>query len=435
MKHNSKRKTQSTNIINSHTLDIHHSKYIEKNKDVQKQINYYEKELKETLFEIKKLEIEILNNNYNLINNDDLISVINNENTINNDNLISVINNDNYNNTKLIMFIDKKIDYEIKLNELKRDYDDTSYYTETSDILFKYYDIFERGDTTNTPSSFNNNNSIPVNSILTYFKAQCIPEKKKEDVYTCVKNKTELESNKSELLTKYISLTDKNFVPVCQNHKDKCEYCESTDMVVMNIEGYMYCLNCNNMEFIIIDNEKPYYKDPPKEVTYFSYKRINHFNEWLSKIQAKETTNIPDDVYDKILLEIKKQRITNMADIHCNQIKSILKSLKKNKYYEHIAHIIYRLNGVPTPSLSPDLEEKLRSMFKQIQIPFWTHSPPKRKNFLSYSYVLHKMIQLLEKDEYLPCFQLLRSREKLAAQDAIWKLICKDLGWQFYPSL
>jgi hypothetical protein len=404
MKHNSKRKTQSSNIINSHTLDIHHSKYIEKNKDVQKQILYYETELKETLYEIKNIEIEILNNDNCIINN------------------------------KLIKFIDKKIDCEMKLNDLKRDYDETSYYTETSDILFKYYDIFERGESLNTSSSFNSN-QIPVNSILSYFKSQCIPEKQKEDVYTCAKNKTELEGNKSELLTKYISLTDKNFVPVCQDNKDKCEYCESTDMVVMNIEGYMYCLNCNNMEFIIIDNEKPYYKDPPKEVTYFSYKRINHFNEWLSKIQAKETTNIPDDVYDKILIEIKKQRITNMADIHCSQIKSILKSLEKNKYYEHIAHIIYRLNGVPTPSLSPDLEEKLRSMFKQIQIPFWTHSPPKRKNFLSYSYVLHKMIQLLEKDEYLPCFQLLRSREKLAAQDAVWKLICKDLGWQFYPSL
>lgn len=415
MKHNSKRKTQSNNIINSHTLDIHHSKYIEKNKDVQKQINYYEKELKVTIFEIENAEIKILNNDF-----------INVNNTINDETIFSK-------NSKLIKLLDKKIDCEIKLNELKRDYDDASYYTETSDILFKYYDIFERGDTTSTASF--NNNTLPVNSILTYFKSQCIPEKKEEDVYTFVKNKSEIESNKSELLTKYISLTDKNFVPACQNHKDKCEYCESTDMVVMNIEGYMYCLNCNNMEFIIIDNEKPYYKDPPKEVTYFSYKRINHFNEWLSKIQAKETTNIPDDVYDKILLEIKKQRITNMADIRCNQIKSILKSLKKNKYYEHIAHIIYRLNGVPTPSLSPDLEEKLRSMFKQIQIPFWTHSPPKRKNFLSYSYVLHKMIQLLEKDEYLPCFQLLRSREKLAAQDDIWKLICKDLGWQFYPSL
>lgn len=391
MKHNSKRKTQRTNLINSHTLDIHHSKYIERNKDVQKQIDYYNTEL----------------------------CIIEN----------AIANNDGINKFNLVTFIDKKIDYELKLIDLKRDYDNSTYYTETSDILFRYYDTFENGEASNTFSK----KQIPSNSILTYFK--CPDESAIVNNDSDDSNKTDSESNKSELLTKFISLTDKNFIPACNDNEEKCEHCGSNEMVVMNIEGYMYCLSCNNMEFIIIDNEKPYYKDPPKEVTYFSYKRINHFNEWLSKIQAKETTNIPDDVYDKILIEIKKQRITNMADIRCNQIKFILKSLKKNKYYEHIAHIIYRLNGVPTPSLSPELEEKLRSMFKQIQIPFWTHSPPKRKNFLSYSYVLHKMIQLLEKDEYLSCFQLLRSREKLAAQDSIWKLICKDLEWQFYPSL
>ena len=158
-------------------------------------------------------------------------------------------------------------------------------------------------------------------------------------------------------------------------------------------------------------------------------------NEWLSQIQGKETTDIPEEVYDKILVEIRKQRITNMAELNFNKVKNILKTLKKNKYYEHIAHIINRLNGLPMPNLSTELEEKLRSMFRQIQTPFLKHSPPKRKNFLSYSYVLHKMIQLLEKDEYLSSFQLLRSREKLAAQDAIWKKICEELGWQFYPSL
>ena len=48
-----------------------------------------------------------------------------------------------------------------------------------------------------------------------------------------------------------------------------------------------------------------------------------------------------------------------------------------------------------------ELEEKLRNMFKEIQVPFLKHSPLIRKNFLSYSYVIHKFIQLLEKDEYL----------------------------------
>ena len=61
--------------------------------------------------------------------------------------------------------------------------------------------------------------------------------------------------------------------------------------------------------------------------------------------------------------------------------------------------------------------------------------PNNRKNFLSYSYVLHKFCELLEYDNLLPHFPLLKSREKLQQQDNIWKLICKDLNWEFIPSI
>ncbi|NQY31278.1 MAG: hypothetical protein HRT69_17650 [Flavobacteriaceae bacterium] len=37
----------------------------------------------------------------------------------------------------------------------------------------------------------------------------------------------------------------------------------------------------------------------------FAYKIINHFNEWLAQFQAKESTEIPKEVFDKIILEIK----------------------------------------------------------------------------------------------------------------------------------
>lgn len=155
----------------------------------------------------------------------------------------------------------------------------------------------------------------------------------------------------------------------------------------------------------------------------------------ISQIQGKETTDIPEEVYDKILLEIKKQKITNMADLNCNKIKEILKRLRINKYYEHSAHIINKLNGLPTPHFDPELEEKLRSMFKQIQPLFLKYAPGHRKNFLSYSYVLHKFVQLLGKDEYLPYFSLLKSREKLHQQDMIWKKICEELNWEYLPSI
>ena len=184
-----------------------------------------------------------------------------------------------------------------------------------------------------------------------------------------------------------------------------------------------------------MDSEKPSYKEPPREVSYFAYKRINHFNEWLAQFQAKESTDIPKDVYNMILEELKKERITNIKNLSPNKIREILKKLKKNKYYEHVPHIINRLNGIPPPIMSREIEEELRRMFKEIQVPFHKYCPPNRKNFLSYSYVLHKFVQLKELDNFLPCFVLLKSREKLHQQDLIWKKICEHLKWEFIPSV
>ena len=197
----------------------------------------------------------------------------------------------------------------------------------------------------------------------------------------------------------------------------------------------LICHQCGETETVLLDSEKPSYKDPPREISYFAYKRINHFNEWLAQFQAKESTDIPDLVYNQILMELKKERIDNMASLQPLKLREILKRLKLNKYYEHVPHIINRLNGVPAPIMTRNMEEKLRTMFKEIQTPFMKHCPKDRKNFLSYSYVLHKFVELLGLDDFLPCFPLLKSREKLLQQDKIWKKICEDLRWEFIKSI
>ena len=193
-------------------------------------------------------------------------------------------------------------------------------------------------------------------------------------------------------------------------------------------------MNCSLSQKLFIDSDKPIiYKDIPKELTYFAYKRINHFNEWLAQFQAKETTVISKEIYISILSEIDKRRL-DKNKLTPLIMRDILKKLSYNKYYEHIYHIINNINGLKPPRIDKDTEHKLRCMFKQIQSPFYKYCPNDRKNFLSYSYVFHKFLELLEIDEYLKCFPLLKSRDKLNQQDQIWKLICKDLKWQFIQS-
>jgi hypothetical protein len=42
---------------------------------------------------------------------------------------------------------------------------------------------------------------------------------------------------------------------------------------------------------------------------------------------------------------------------------------------------------------------------------------------------------LLGEDQYLPCFPLLKSKEKLYIQDQIWFKICDELQWEKIKTL
>ncbi len=152
-------------------------------------------------------------------------------------------------------------------------------------------------------------------------------------------------------------------------------------------------------------------------------------------MQAKESTDIPTDVYDQILNEIKKNRIKNFKELTIQKMKQILKKLRLQHYYEHIPFILSKITGNPPPTISRDTEEKIKNMFKEMQKPFTVHCPKNRTNFLSYSYVLRKLFQLLELDDLAEYCSLLKNRNKLREQDKLWEKICFDLKWQFHPSI
>ena len=329
----------------------------------------------------------------------------------------------------------KNLKKEIK--KLKNNTEMNDYFFNTGHILYKYYD--------NAEGSEHQEIDLKKNSVLNYFnsvsqekKEEKKKEEKKEKKIIRLSDYTDdnILFKKATLMKSYMSIVDKNYISNSKKNikYDKCLKCNK-DKLIVRSEGYMVCQQCGEMTKIILDSDKPSFKDPPPEISYFAYKRINHFNEILAQFQGKESTEIPQIVFDKIIIEIKKERITNMALLTNKKVKGYLKRLRLNKYYEHVPHIINRLSGLPPPILSPIIEEKLRIMFKEIQTPFRKVCPPDRKNFLSYYYVLHKFIELLGLDEFKSCFPLLKSREKLHEQDKIWRDICHILKWEFIRSV
>ena len=317
------------------------------------------------------------------------------------------------------------------------------YYLRSGDILYNYYDIqdhIQQGTV-----NYQTNKAKP-GSILAILGGVAASEENHSAGELTLSGSTAVMNVPSEkkglqrnqLLNEYLQLEDPSMARNTADDYDDpwtiCDMCGNEMNMCLN-EANLTCSKCGHQEFILVDSDKPSYKDPPREVCYYAYKKINHFNEWLAQFQAKESTEIPADIYDSIMVQLKKERITNMSTLKPTKLREILRTMKCSKYYEHIPHIINRLNGQNAPFMSREDEEKLRHMFREIQPSFKKHCPKGRRNFLSYGYVLYKFCELLEMDEYLSCFPLLKNRDKLYLQDKTWQKICLDQGWQYISTV
>lgn len=140
-------------------------------------------------------------------------------------------------------------------------------------------------------------------------------------------------------------------------------------------EGLLTCPNCLDSESIVVHTDKPNYNDSPCDNIYFAYQRINHFREKLAKTQQKDGFKIPRPI-----------------------------------------------------------EDKLCEMFNKIQDPFFKHCPPDKPNFTSYNYVINKCLHIIKHPEYAKYFPLLKSKDNVYKADVIWKKICQELKYPFYPS-
>lgn len=213
---------------------------------------------------------------------------------------------------------------------------------------------------------------------------------------------------------------------------DICQSCNKGEMIAVEHEGIMVCNVCAKQVTYLIENEKPSYKEPPKEACFYAYKRINHFKEILAQFQAKETTQIPEEVLENIKQQLHKERIP-LSKFTNSKAKEVLKKLGYNKYYEHIPFIKDKL-GIKPPIMTPELEETLCNLFMEIQGPYAKFCPDDRVNFLNYYYTVYKLCELLEKTEFLSYFPMLKDKEKRIEQDDIWKKICEELNWVFIPT-
>ena len=299
------------------------------------------------------------------------------------------------------------------------------YLLENSKYIFDY---FEQKKQISTGSNAPNQN---VNVLNSFFK---IKSKTAESADVCSEKYTQ--SKKAyQNYWRNVNNEISNIQDFIVN-TDVCEICRKGELIPQDEEGILICNNQNCGKFFtyIVDSSKPTNKEPPNEVSYTAYIRLNHFKEILSQFQAKETTQIPEEVIDAIRARIKKERIKDMALINYDKMRDILRKLGLNKYFEHIQYI-NSIFGIKPPIMNEELHETLCVLFIEIQKPWAVHCPANRTNFFNYTYTLYQLCVLLDQTQYLPYIPMMKDREKQLEQDMIWKKVCNDLDWEFFASV
>lgn len=340
--------------------------------------------------------------------------------------------------------------YRKEIDSIENCTESLNYIVNTLPILVNYYDNENLIDDGIEEEFVNDVNVSGKKNILSYFiqennriNEQDIINKPKvtnkkrssNNEKQFVGSKVNNDLSRAKLYDSYLDITD-------INHRKKSNTCSNIcpipecggEKILSQNDCFMVCKKCGLSETILLSTDKPNYKEPAHDSGTYAYKRINHLTEILSQLQAKESTDIAPRVFQSILRELKRRKIDKF-ELDIFRLRRILKKLNYRKYYEHVPHILQIINGKEPPNFSRTDEARIKKMFRDIQKPFAIYCPKNRKNFLNYSYVLHKFCELLDLDEYINYFPLLKNNAKLLQHDRLWKNICKYMRWEYIKSL
>lgn len=386
------------------------------------------------------------------------------------------------NDEELLEKIKKKINqYENEIKYLETSFDELEYFEKTKDILIQYFENKSQDNSSELPqeiivknkeiesdeeivsdnnetddilerfNKLNNMNNAKLKKKQPVKKRHQKPQIQKKSILqflsqdnsgnTVAEPIKKIIHEKGTLRDQYLTLTDSSYA--CNKVKlSPIKFCKdcNEELTLIQSEGRLLCQKCGDTTYIIIESEIPSHKDTINEKRKYPYNPINHLIEKLNQYQAKQTTKIPQDIYDIIKKELKKKMIEN-EDVTPKIIQDILKKYKLEAFYEHHYLIFSHITNTPPPSLTREEEDDVKKMFKMTEKPFKLFKPDMRDNYLSYSYVLNKIFLIKAKRDNNPkmainalYFKLLKSRDKLKKQDKIWKLICKYNNWIFQSS-
>lgn len=178
----------------------------------------------------------------------------------------------------------KQLDQQIA--RLESCQDEIDYYESTANILFQYYDLLEHQNTKNAPTS--TISIVPTRATKGKKKLLPVSSRSILDALSGPSENTndkEKESaivteglDKTTLVDEYLAAVHPDHIPKqCTDSIGMCTQCD-VPLICLQQDGVMVCGECGYQELLLVEQNRPILRQPTKETSHFSYKRINHFN-------------------------------------------------------------------------------------------------------------------------------------------------------------
>ena len=161
-------------------------------------------------------------------------------------------------------------------------------------------------------------------------------------------------------------------------------------------------------------------------------KRSDNFKVILNQFFYGAKKLVPDDVMEAIRGEIHDE--TNILynytiPIMIPILECILKRNELTMYKDSIYFIFFKLSGKAFPHITTKEYNMILNVFNVVSSIYDKYKPNGRKSFLNYSFVLKKLLIMLEKVEYAKCIPQLKTHSKQKELERVWELINKDPEW------
>ena len=198
-----------------------------------------------------------------------------------------------------------------------------------------------------------------------------------------------------------------------KHNRNLCIDCQM-EMTIDYQKSILVCMKCGLCEYYPVYVTSYNHMMQPSRRKCF-YKRYDNFKVILNQFLYGGKKLVPDDIMETIRDEIHDE--TNILYNYTIPImilvfECILKRNELTMYKDSLYYIYFKLSGKSFPHITTKEYNTILNVFNVVSSIYDKYKPKGRKNFLNYSFVLKKLLIMLERVEYVKCIPPLKTPSK-----------------------